>query len=546
MKKLLTLLLASLATTQVMATDHQVTCPLVVLSGTLSNRTLDRDTPYLLRNCVVVPSGVTITAEAGVVIMGEKSTNGSIIFRKGSEFISQGTSSDPVTFTSDQIHGYKAPGDWAGIVFEGYATNNQSNSITLEDRTCTINGGGTDDQDYSGVIKFLRVEYPVNGLTMVSVGDQTEFHDVMVSYASNDALELYGGTVPFKRFVSLNAFGNDIVARYGNRSMAQYIINLRPDANAHIATGNKSNSIIFSNDDAVSGPINHPRFSNVSIVGPYYCGSGLSSDFKYGVFYRGGTEGTIANSVIAGWDIGLFMDGTDVIANATDNGTLFFYENSMYANNTAQFDKSGTWSSLCATTQSNWMTGIGFCAQANNQLPVATLGYSASICGTYSSTPPTLLLGSNTLGSSDFPSGSDLDDAFFTSTSSKHGALNTSTDFTDGWAVWYPQGEEYCSQDANKSAHTTGVNNVNAATALTIAPNPVSGTTYAEFTSAQSGKVNITIVNSVGQSVRTISREVSKGKQKLAISTDGLSAGIYLINVELSKGNMVHARVLVK
>ena len=396
----------------------------------------------------------------------------------------------------------------------------------------------------------MRIEYPQYGLTLNSVGDATTVNNVQVSYASQDAFELLGGTVNAKYLVSLNAGGIDQLSKFGNRSLVQYVINVRLDATAHISTGDKSNSILFSNNDNSAGsyagtPMNHPVFSNVSIIGPAYCGAtGLSSDFKNGVLMYHNSEGTFANGVIAGWPTGLRMEDAPTIANATSNGTLFFYESSFYTN-TTDYSNAGTWSASCATTMANWMTGSGFCSQANNQLPVTTLGYNSSICGNYATTAPTFTVGTTTLSNSDYPSGSDLDNAFFASGTQLHGALNTSTDYTANWAEWNPQARDYC---PHMMSSPTSVASVSVAqnSNLQIAPNPSNGITYATFTTQQSGKVTIDIVNGVGQVVRSITHDVTTGQQKIAINTDGLSSGIYVVNINAAIGSVAHARLVIK
>jgi hypothetical protein len=132
---IITLLGFAAAGTNAMAQCNQVSCPVVTLSGTLANRTLDADSIYLLSGCVEVPTNITVTAEAGAVILG--APNSMMLFKKGARFISQGTEEKPVIFTSDREAECKAPGDWEGLVFEGYAPNNNNNSISLEDKACT-------------------------------------------------------------------------------------------------------------------------------------------------------------------------------------------------------------------------------------------------------------------------------------------------------------------------------------------------------------------------------------------------------------------------
>lgn len=559
MKKIYGLIVASLIATAPVMAQHAVECSFTSISSNITtNTTLSSGTLYRLEGCIHVTTGVTLTIPAGTKIMGMKSnsTPGALIIDKGATLTASGTSGNPIVFTSDQTPTNKGYGDWVGLVIEGKATNNVSGGIiSIENRACSVSGGvasGANDADNSGTLEYIRIEYAVNALTLLSVGNGTTLNHIQASYTANDAFEFYGGTARAKYLISLNTKGADLVSRYGNRSLVQYAINLRPDVNAHTSSGDLSNSIVMGNDDGATftrTPVTHPVFSNISILGPLYCSGGsISSDFKNAVLYYRNTQGGVYNSFVAGYPVGLRMEDASTLNNADANDNLLFSENSFY-NNTTEYSNSGTWPATCASNMTAWIKGTagGSCDQFGNQFqsPSYTVGYSSTICGTYSSTAPTFVLGTTGLNNASFPSGSDLDNAFFTSTSQKHGALNTSTDWTTSWANWNPQAVNPC--PGMRPAKTTGIGNIGGeVSALKIAPNPSEGVTYAMFDAVQAGSVNITIVNSVGQVVRTLNSNVEKGSQRIAVQTEGLSTGVYMMSVEMSKGNSQHARLVIK
>ena len=555
--KVLSLLSAAMMAAVSTYAQHEVECSRTSISSNItSNTTLSSSVLYQLEGCIHVTNGHTLTIPAGTRIMGQKSSTATLIIDKGAQLVSQGTSSNPVIFTSNQQPGYKAPGDWGGITVLGYATNNASNSITLSSgRACSVTGGGTDDNDNSGVLKYMRLEYPAS-FTLLSVGDATEFHDVQVLYASQNALELYGGTVNFNRFASLNAYGNDLLVTNGNRSKAQYILGLRLDPNAHVSSSPYSNGIVIkNNDDAGSsyagsmGSANtHPIFSNVTLLGAEYCGaSSLSSDFKNGILMTNNAEGGIYNSYIDGWQTGFRIESSEAIQNANNNATIKFAYNSFYNNSTNNFSPGATWSgSGCTSNMPDWLTGSLLipCRQKGVEVAGSQIGYSATVCGTYSSTPPDFSLSSSAVAAPNFtPAELSDNDDFFVETDNR-GAFDA-TDWTAGWANWYPSSIDYCV--GHKTA-PTAVSNTTAESKnnLTLAPNPAGIVTYASFTTAQAGSVTITVTNSVGQTVRTYSKELAKGNQKVAIQTEGLSTGMYIVNVELQKGTVAHSRLIVK
>lgn len=550
---IITLLGIAAAGTNTMAQCDQVSCPVVTLSGTLANRTLDADSIYLLSGCVEVPTNITVTAEAGAVILG--APNSMMLFKKGAQFISQGTYEKPVIFTSDREAECRAPGDWEGLVFEGYAPNNNNNSISLGDKACTtIVGGGLDPDDNSGVLKFMRVEFAKTGLTLVSVGKGTEMHDIQISYSLENGLDLYGGTVDFKQMVFLNNYGTDILATNGNRSMAQRVLTVRLDPDAHVGVAPYSNSIIFkNNDDALNdyegypGSDNtHPIFSNVTILGPDYCGGTADADIKNGILFTNNTEAGFFNSVIESYPTGFRIEGTETVDNAnrttSPGASIFFEYNSFYDNSTAPYS-STTWTSGCATSIIDWLTPslLDPCKQRGIETGVQA-GYNACSSSVF---VPNFALSTTSMDVPEYSAVPELsdNDAFFEEMDNR-GAFDA-VDWTEEWTNWNPKDIDYCS--LLRAKNPTGINRVDAGKVhLTIAPNPASGVTYATFTTAQAGKVNLTLVNSIGQTVRTISQDMGKGNQQMTIPTDGLSSGVYMVNLTLSNGSAVRGKVVIK
>ena len=84
--------------------------------GITANVVLTKTKVYLLQGFVYVRNGATLTIPAGTLIMGEKSTQGSLIIERGGKLIANGTATEPIVFTSQQPAGLRARGDWGGIV----------------------------------------------------------------------------------------------------------------------------------------------------------------------------------------------------------------------------------------------------------------------------------------------------------------------------------------------------------------------------------------------------------------------------------------------
>lgn len=550
MKKLQLLLIASIATAQVMATDNPVSCNYVSLSGNISaNRTLSSDTMYRLDGCVTVTNGTVLTIQAGTTIIARKSNTAGLYIAKGGKLIAIGTSANPIVFTSDQTVNNRAAGDWSGIVLAGKAKNNVTGgTISIDNRTCSISGGDTLSADSSGAMKYVQINYATYGLSLVSVGKKTVVDNVMVSYPANNAFEFLGGNVTAKHLIAFNAKENDFRFDYGNQSLVQFGLGLRLASDAHVAAG--ANGIVISNDNTGSShtPNTHPIISNFSFLGPRYCGAtSPSTDFKSAVLFQQRAEGGIYNSVLADWNFGMTLAGSTTQDNA---GSALLAAYNTFYNNDQTSNDGGSWSSSCASTVNDWLLGSDFCSQAGNEELSSGLGYDGSICTNYnySSANPSFLMGSNSLSSPDYTSSElSANSAFFTSAASR-GAFNTSTDWTaTGWAQWNPQGVNYCPGMMRQTSPTNVVNITNDNTELVLAPNPSTGITYAEFTTVQTGSLHITVINSLGQVVRTINTDASvNGKQKVAINTNGLSVGVYSVKVSSPQGSDMHSRLVIQ
>ena len=73
---------------------------------------LDATKKYKLRGKVYVQAGASITIPAGTIIVGEKSTDGTLIINRGGQIFSNGTPDKPVIMTSEAPKGFRNRGDW--------------------------------------------------------------------------------------------------------------------------------------------------------------------------------------------------------------------------------------------------------------------------------------------------------------------------------------------------------------------------------------------------------------------------------------------------
>lgn len=197
--------------------------PTQILSGSITKDTkLFKREVYLLLGDVFVTDNTTLIIEAGTVIIGDFNTKGSLIISTGSTIIAEGTSTDPIVFTSSKS--VKKPGDWGGIFILGDAPTNafgheSALSYGLRPSTDeTLSYGGNNPNSNSGILKYVRIEFAgkrtkdfgyFNALTLAGVGQQTIIENIMVSYCTGNSFNIMGGKLILDQMVSYKSAGTD-------------------------------------------------------------------------------------------------------------------------------------------------------------------------------------------------------------------------------------------------------------------------------------------------------------------------------------------------
>lgn len=317
----------------------------VVVQGPISaTATWVSTKKYLLKGNVYVQSPAELTIQAGTIIKGDKVTKGALIINRGAKIHAVGAIDNPIIFTSSAPATFRNYGDWGGVVILGKAKNNQNENQTIEGVTGTTGDdgkyGGNTDNDDSGEIKFVRIEFAgialstdneLNGLTMGSVGSGTEIDHVQVSYSGDDSFEWFGGTVNAQYLIAFRGWDDDFDTDFGYSGNVQYAVSHR-DANS----ADKSGSNGFESDNNAQGdnktPLTAPKFSNVSWFGPGVYGklsntntlnkSSYNQNYQFGAHVRRNTAIQIYNSIFVGSYLeGVHFDKTN--ANAVFKGNYF-------------------------------------------------------------------------------------------------------------------------------------------------------------------------------------------------------------------------------
>jgi hypothetical protein len=276
--------------------------------------------PYILYGDVRVNNNATLTIQAGVVVRGDKASRGTLTIERGSRILANGTSTNPIVFTSNQPVNQRASKDWGGLNIMGRATNNQGANVNAEGYPACVTApqyGGTTDNDNSGVLRYVRIEYggipqtsvansEKNGLTLYSVGSGTAIDHIQVSFGGDDAFEWFGGAVNAKYLISYSNQDDDFDSDQGYKGHVQYGIAIR---NPAIADNSQSNGFESDTDaDGINATRTTARFSNFTLIGPYdpactrtVVNTPGTAQFQDGLHLRRNTGIDVYNSIITGW-----------------------------------------------------------------------------------------------------------------------------------------------------------------------------------------------------------------------------------------------------
>jgi len=280
---------------------------------------------YKLTGKLIVSNTAKLTIKPGVIIQATAVAKDKIeevryiAVAQGGKIDVQGTATSPVIMTSE----VQTPGAWGGLVLCGKAHINKGTTAQAEVSNLTY--GGVEDNDNSGSIKYLRIEYPgfayssskeFNGLSLFGVGKGTIIDYVQVYESSDDGFEWFGGTVDAKHLVVSNKaaeLGDDLFDwTEGWIGNGENWYGIRTNA------GNRGIEADNNSDNHKATPISFPNIKNITLIGTAASTNGESQGLKL----RVGTKGKLDNVVLKGWATGFDVQhdesisyvGTDLLA----------------------------------------------------------------------------------------------------------------------------------------------------------------------------------------------------------------------------------------
>lgn len=505
-----------------------------VISGYITtDKTLTRDNIYLLTGFVYVTSGATLTIESGTLIKCDKGTKAALIITRGAKIMALGTETEPIIFTSNGPVNFRNYGDWGGIILLGKASINQAGGEAIIEGGIddgqgngTYGGGLTpDDNDNSGVMQYVRIEFPgiafqpnseINGLTFGGVGRGTTIDHIQVSYSGDDSFEWFGGTVNCKNLIAFRGVDDDFDTDNGYSGRLQFLYGLRDPLIADVSGSNG-----FESDNDATGSLNVPKthaiFSNVTIAGPKIASTTtINAQFKRGAHLRRNTELCLYNSIIMAYPTGVMIDGSAAEANATAG--LLQIRNTILAGNIANFElASGSTFDI-----SGWFNTPSF----GNSILTANSDVMLADAFNLTNPNPVPNIGSPALSGADFTN-ANLADAFFTTVTYK-GAFGTDN-WLANWTNFNPQNEAY-----------TGIKSPSVISKTNIYPNPMNTSSTIEFHLAESNQVNIALTDVAGRTVHEVMNEfLNAGSHTVTMNLRDLTTGMYFLLIRSGNNNQM-------
>ncbi|AYA37500.1 T9SS C-terminal target domain-containing protein [Hymenobacter oligotrophus] len=524
MKKLLlpVLFAASLLVAAAPAALAQTPAPVVQVSGVIStNTTWSNNNVYVLNNFVYVAPGATLTIQPGTIIKGDKASKGTLVVKRGARIVADGTRQQPIVFTSAEPAGSRARGDWGGIVIAGSAPINLPGDPTIE-ATPESNFGGTNAADDSGILRFVRIEFPgiafapdteINGLTLGGVGSGTVLDHIQISYSGDDAFEWFGGTVNAKHLVAFRTLDDNWDTDNGYAGKVQFAFSLR-DPNI----GDQSGSNGFESDNDRNGTTASPKtsavFSNVTDV--INRTATLNANVKSAMHIRRNSALSVFNSVFTGYRTGLLIDGTASEGNAT-SGEL----------QVANTVMAGLPTNFATASGSSYDVASFYNQGARSNTLYANESDVQFQSGSYTLTSPQVLpAASSPLQNGAAFADTKLANTFFERVAYR-GAFGT-TDWTQGWTNWDPQNTPYLTGIVASNKKTS-----DQVQSLGVYPNPVAAEAKLGFELRRAGTATVRVLDLTGREVAVVSegRKLQAGPQEVTLPNT-LKAGVYLATVQ--------------
>ena len=523
-----------------------------------SNTTWTSNNVYTLDGLIFVDSSYTLTIEPGTIIKAKQQSNittgdgaSALIIRRGGKLIADGTAQNPIIFTSE-LDDVSNPNDltasdrelWGGLILLGRATTNQpttENQIEGIPNTLNARFGGNDDNDNSGVLRYVSVRHggfsisgvsgdEINGVTFGAVGSGTTVEHIEVFANFDDGYEFFGGTVEAKYLVAAfcgdDAFDWDM----GFRGKGQFWFAVQGTDEA-----GRGGELDGGDDNETGTPYAVPLLSNITWIGAGASSVGVGGDGNdRALYFRDNSGGKIWNSIVTDFVASSSVVTVEDLASGEDSRSRLEASELILANNIWYgFSNGNTIGSVA--TQDFVQTHL--LANGNQITDPLLNGISRTPNGGLDPRPS---------GSSPAVSGFVAPpDAFFSNVSYL-GAFNPVDGiWTEGWTAVSALGyTPFTTVDVEEEIlSTTPVDY----TLSQNYPNPFNPSTRIVYSVVEPSQVRITVTNILGQVVETLVDDFrNSGTYEITFNASNLASGLYIYTLEVGSKYISKKMTLLK
>lgn len=345
--------------------------------------TIDKDTRLVKRNTyqlvgiVYVTNNAVLTIEPGTVIRGDDKTCGTLVVTNGAKIMAEGLETDPIVFTSNKEIADRRPGDWGGIIILGKAPINSLGGVhTLPFNLEPLlnHYGGTDAEDNSGIMKYVRIEFSgrklsaekeLNGLSLAGVGRKTVLSNIQISFSNDDSFECYGGDLNMNNLVSYRTTDDDFDFTQGAQININNSIAIR-----HPFSSDISGSRCFEVDSYdkiqntdMSKKMTKINATNITLVNLEENNQGL---VRESVYVKENTFFNLSNSIVSGFSPFVLLEGN--IGNGEVNLSKLSFKNIIVNNCNGGITSESSSGNASIQDYYNPNSGIQYTKMKNTEL----------------------------------------------------------------------------------------------------------------------------------------------------------------------------------